>query len=273
MNFFRSIFGAIKVAIFLFLLLPLILSVLLMRVIAPGNVFLFPRLFYGVLTRLMGIRVRVTGTPCEDPLVLYTSNHVSYLDIPVLGSTLKSGFIAKSEVASWPLFGFMSKVLNTVFIERKSTRAVAQRSVLQERIASLKHLILFPEGTSTRGIAALPFKSSLFSIFEQSASGNVTIQPVSLVCTQFKNKPITDDATRDLYAWHGDMTLLPHLWAAFKTGDFTVDLTFHTPIAASGGMDRKQLATTCHDMVARGIEASLRGQPAVQSPALLTINA
>jgi len=273
MNLVRTFAGAIKVAIFLILSVILVALVLLMRVVHPHNPFLLPRLFYKMLTGMMGIRVRVYGKPSTATYVLFTSNHVSYLDIPVLGSVLKSGFVAKSEVASWPLFGFMSKVLNTAFIERKSTRAAAQQAVLRERIVTLKHLILFPEGTSTRGLTALPFKSSLFGVFEQASTDDVTIQPVSLVCTEFEGRKITSDETRDRYAWHGDMTLLPHLWAAFKNGAFTVDVTFHAPIAASNGMDRKQLAATCHDMVARGIEASLKGRSAVQEPALLAMSA
>jgi 1-acyl-sn-glycerol-3-phosphate acyltransferase len=56
------------------------------------------------------------------------------------------------------------------------------------------------------------------------------------------------------------MTLPPHLWNVFKRGHFTVDIAFHPPLTMADCADRKMLAATCQDVVAKGIEQSLAGQ-------------
>jgi len=252
--------GIVKATAFLLLVALLIPFALLYRRTVPDQPFKIPLLFHRILLKILGIRLRIIGAPSTATPVLFVANHVSYLDIPVLGAVLPAAFVAKSEVASWPLFGFLSKVQNTVFIERRSTRAAAQRTQLQEHLAKRQSLILFPEGTSSDGMNALPFKSSLFSIVEESAHDiAITIQPVSITCTKLDGYPLLREQ-RPLYAWYGDMTLPPHLWNVFKNGRFTVDIIFHPPLTAAEAPNRKALAATCQSLIARGIEQSLSGR-------------
>jgi 1-acyl-sn-glycerol-3-phosphate acyltransferase len=219
--------------------------------------FRIPRLFHHILLKLLGMRVRVRGTPCDAAPTLFIVNHVSYLDIPVLGALLSASFVAKSEVANWPLFGFLSKIQNTLFVERRSTRAAEQRTELHDHLAKKQNLILFPEGTSSDGLQVLPFKSSLFSIVEDwSHDIAITIQPVSITCVERDGFPLLHEE-RPLYAWYGDMTLLPHLWNVFKHGNFTVEVIFHPAVKPSEYPNRKDLAAACQNMVAQGIEQSL----------------
>ena len=251
--------GVAKAAVFLILVVVLTPATLLYKRLAPDQPFKIPRLFHGLLLRLFGIRLQVIGTPSSATPVFFVANHVSYLDILVLGSLLPAAFVAKADVASWPLFGFLAKIQNTLFIERRATRAAAQRTQLQIHLAKRQSLILFPEGTSSDGMNVLPFKSSLFSIVTESAPDiAITIQPISLTCTALDGFPLLREQ-RPLYGWYGDMTLLPHLWNVFKRGRFTVEVIFHPPMAAGEHPDRKILAATCQSLVARGIEQSLRG--------------
>ncbi|MGB9153875.1 MAG: lysophospholipid acyltransferase family protein [Alphaproteobacteria bacterium] len=260
--------GIVKVTAFLGMIFFLIPVVLLYKRLFPERPFDLPQHFHRLLLRLFGIRLCVTGTISTASPVLFVSNHTSYLDIPVLGSLLPAAFVAKSEVASWPLFGFMSRVQNTIFIERRSTRAAAQRTQMQEHLAKRQNLILFPEGTSSEGFTALPFKSSLFGIIEESAHHmTITVQPISVTCTKLDGFPLLREQ-RPLYAWYGDMTMPRHLWNVFKRGHFTVDVIFHPPLTITEGMNRKLLAATCQNIVARGIEQSLMGRAAAQEPLL-----
>ena len=264
--------GGIKAALFLLLVALLIPVALLYKQINPANPFVVPRQFHRILVKILGLKIKVIGQPSASAPVLFVANHTSYLDIPILGSILTAAFVAKAEVASWPLFGFLSRVQNTLFIERRSSRAAEQRTQLQEHLAKHQNLILFPEGTSSEGVTALPFKSTLFSIVEESAHDvAITIQPVSIACTEFEGRPLLHEQ-RPLFAWYGDMTLEPHLWNVFKRGGFTVEVTFHQPIATSECPNRKLLAATCQSMVARGIEQSLSGHPQVQDRPVLTAN-
>ena len=95
------------------------------------------------------------------------SNHVSYTDITVLGSLIAGSFIAKAEVAGWPLFGWLAKLQRTVFVDRRVRSTRSQRDAMTERLAVGDALILFPEGTSSDGNRVLPFKSALFSAAEK----------------------------------------------------------------------------------------------------------
>ena len=258
-NILETTLGLVKVALFLSLVVTLIPVTIAYKRLTPEHPFKIPRLFHVLLLKILGIRLRVIGAPSSASPVLFVANHTSYLDIPVLGAILPAAFVAKSEVAGWPLFGFLSKVQNTIFIERRATRAADQRTRLQDHLAKRQNLILFPEGTSSDGLNALPFKSSLFSIVEESAHDiAITIQPVSITCTKLDGFPLLREQ-RPLYAWYGDMTLTPHLWNVFKHGHFTVDVIFHPPMAAAEYPNRKALAATCQNLIARGIEQSLTG--------------
>ena len=226
----------------------------------PEHPFRVPQIFHRLLIRVLGFQVRVHGQMSAEVPTLFVSNHVSYLDIPVLGALIPAAFVAKAEVSSWPLIGTLAKMQNTVFIERRAAKASSHRSHLSERLEKGQSLILFPEGTSSDGMQVLPFKSSLFSVVEKAAAEKiVTVQPLSIACTALDGLPMTR-AFRPFYAWYGDMTLVGHLWNVFKFGRFTVDVIFHPPIKADAFPNRKILAAYCQQQVARGIEQCLTGR-------------
>jgi len=114
------------------------------------------------ILRLLSVSLEVHGVPPESGLVV--SNHLSYLDIYVLSSVLRCSFVAKSEIAEWPVFGTCARFCGTVFVDRARRGAVAgvadqMREVLADDVA----MVLFPEGTSSEGADVLPFKPALFA--------------------------------------------------------------------------------------------------------------
>lgn len=245
---------------FLGLIVALAPAHLIYAAFKPNDAFRFPQIFHRYLMRLLGFRVRVHGLMAKTPPVLFVSNHSSYLDIPVLGSLIPGAFVAKAEVSGWPLFGILAKLQRTVFIERKSARTNHHKNMLRTRLDRGQNLILFPEGTSSDGLYVLPFKSGLFGAIEQQFEGkSVTIQPVSIVCTELDGLPITR-AFRPYYAWYGDMTLVGHLWNVFRIGRFTIDVVFHPPVSPQAFDDRKALAAYCREVVAHGIEQCVTGR-------------
>lgn len=224
------------------------------------NPYLISQLFHRTLMRALGFRLRVHGTIASSAPTLFVANHASYLDIPVLSALIPASFVAKAEVSGWPLIGFLAKMQNTIFVERRSVKAEQQRNVLRAELEKIRSLIVFPEGTSTDGLKVLPFKSSLFSIAEEGQGEiGLMVQPVSVVCTCLDGLPITR-GWRSLYAWYGDMTLVPHLWNVLKLGNFTVDVIFHPAVKPASFPDRKALSQYCHDEVARGIQQCLKGR-------------
>jgi len=259
--------GLIKGSIFLMLVVALVPLALVYKRVDPRHAFVIPQFFHRLLLRLLGIRLLVSGSPATTAPILFVANHASSLDIPILGSLVPASFVSKAEVSSYPLFGFLARVQNTLFIEKRSVKAADQREQLTEHVQKGYNLIMFPEGDSTDGLTVLPFKSSLFSIVED-AKGALTVQAISIACTKLDGRPMSAEDRHKVYVWHGDTSLLPHLWAVFTRGRFTIDVVFHEPLTHTEGMNRKLLAMTCQDMVARGIEHSLTGQAAPQQPIL-----
>jgi lyso-ornithine lipid O-acyltransferase len=226
----------------------------------------YPHAYHKLLCRIFGIHVTVLGKPVQDSGVLLVANHASYFDILVLSATLPVSFVAKSEVAHWPLFGLMAELQNSVFVERARRKQAGEAcDALHERLLQGDALVLFPEGTSSDGNRVLPFKSALMGAAEfdlgRDASGMfrpVPVQPVSITYVAAHGIPLGRE-NRPLFAWYGDMDLLPHLWEAFAAGPLDVIVEFHPPLTAGPGRGRKQLAVAAEAVVRAGHRRALSG--------------
>jgi 1-acyl-sn-glycerol-3-phosphate acyltransferase len=217
--------------------------------------YAIPFLWENGVRKIFQIRCTVEGTPLRNHQVFYMSNHLSYLDVPLLGSILPASFVAKSEVEKWPVFGFLSKLQQTEFIDRRRTSITRETDTLAKKTASGRSLIIFPEGTSTSGYDVKPFKSSLFTIALGPGNENIFIQPVTITLLKVDGRvPLTKDE-QDHYAWplDLDMELPEHLFRFAKTSGADLHVTFHPPLRARDFSDRKVLAKTCHDSVSKGL--------------------
>ncbi|MEE8246635.1 MAG: hypothetical protein V3S87_05170 [Alphaproteobacteria bacterium] len=120
--------------------------------------------------------------------------------------------------------------------------------------------VLFPEGTSSDGNRVLPFKSSFFAVAEAPVRGRpLAVQPVSLACTRLDNIQM-GRRLRPMFAWYGDMSLLPHLWRIFGAGSVTAVVEFHPVVTIDLFISRKTLAAHCHAEVAAGLSRALAGR-------------
>lgn len=216
----------------------------------------FTRLYHRQCCRLFGFDIRQRGGISAERPVLFVSNHTTYLDIPVLGALVEASFIAKAEVADWPFFGWLAKLSRTVFIDRRVRRTAAHRDEIAARLAAGDSLVLFPEGTSGDGRALLPFKSALFAVAEaRDGVPPPIIQPVSITYTKLDGLPL-GRALRPCLSWFGDMTLMPHLFAALGLGSVTVEVWFHPVLEPADYPSRKALADACREIIAAGVERS-----------------
>jgi 1-acyl-sn-glycerol-3-phosphate acyltransferase len=234
----------------------------------------FPNRYHRFLCRLFGIRVTVLGRPIQSRGVLMVANHSSYFDILVFSAAACVSFIAKHEVARWPLFGTLARLQETVFIERaKRSQTVEARDLIRKRLLEGDALVLFPEGTSDDGNRVLAFKSALLGAAElelgtdsQGRVRHVSIQPVSVAYVGLYGLPMSRDM-RPLIAWYGDMDLVSHLWEALKTGPIDAVIEFHDPLSMDGEKSRKALAAAAEARVRRGHARALAGtRPAPTSP-------
>jgi 1-acyl-sn-glycerol-3-phosphate acyltransferase len=220
-----------------------------------------PRRYHRIASRILGFRVVVRGTPSTARPTLYVSNHTSYFDIILLGSIIPCSFVAKAEMTTWPLIGKLAKLQRSVFVDRKAANVSIHSNELTRRLEAGDNIVLFAEGTTSDGNRLLPFKSSLLSVAENVKTDTpLMIQPVSIVPTALDGVPL-GRSLRSLYAWYGDMPLMPHTWAAIKAGIITVEIEFHEPIT-NQGMSRKQLTARCEAAIEAGFVRSITGRQA-----------
>ncbi len=168
------------------------------------------------LNQALECRLEVEGhKPLLDTPCLFVSNHVSYLDIPVLMSLTNGVFVSKKEIQNWPLFGRAAKSYGTVFLDRKDP--VARRKVgeiiAQHLEKQKKNIILFPEGTST--VLGADWKRGSIAIAKQYG---IPVQPVRLTY-----RP------HDVVAYWGNHTFMPHLWNLLGENEIVVSVEFFEP--------------------------------------------
>ena len=221
--------------------------------------------------RLLGLEIETFGDRTTARPVLYVANHISYLDILLLGGLLNARFIAKSEVRGWPGIGLLARLAGTIFVDRRAkSRSRQQRDVIQSCLDKGDSLVLFAEGTSSDGSQVLPFKSSLFSVVEAKDGASVVpIQPVTVDYISLRDGRPIEDEQRLLYAWYGDMTLLPHLRQVLGLAGARVRISWHDIIQPTVEVNRKELARQAERAVARGLESRTfpdQGSPAAAVP-------
>ncbi len=233
---------------------------LLMRRLSRRSRPRLPWLFHRALTRALGIRVVVHGHPVRRSSVLFVANHLSWTDIPVLGSQVLASFVAKSEVGGWGMIGWLAGLSRTLYVERERRQTTGEaRSAIAARLAAGDSVILFPEGTNSDGIGVLPFKSSLFAALEGHGGEDFLIQPVTIAYTRLNGMPITRERLPDI-AWIGDTELWPHAMKFMTLGKVRAELRFHPAVRAADFANRKALAQYCHALIAASYSGMMRGQ-------------
>jgi lyso-ornithine lipid O-acyltransferase len=246
-----------RVLIFASLTLPLMPVQWLLIQIAPILARALPYYYHRMGCRILGFKVHVSGTLPRDGACLIVSNHVSWIDIVVLSTLAPLSFVAKREVAAWPLFGWMAKLQRTVFVDRDRRHSTKHsRNDLDLRLSRGERIVLFPEGTSHDGASVLPFKSSFFAAGVGSA---VTVVPVTLAYVAHRGLPVTH-RQRPRFAWYADMELVPHLWQALCAGPLTVRIMIHPALNEAIRLDRKAAAAMSEDVIRRNLAAALHGR-------------
>ncbi len=222
------------------------------------------RLYWASLCRLMGMQVRVIGTPArrlDGRSLVFASNHSSWLDVLTLGGTLEACFVAKQEVGTWPLVSTVARLGRTVFVSRRARNTGQERDSMRARLDAGDNLILFPEGTSSDGSRVLPFRSVFFSVVESRAgSPRPLVQPVSVVYDQLAGLPM-GRASRPVFAWYGDMDLASHFWRLAQHRGLRATVLLHAPMDPAAYPDRKALTQAVWQVVADGAATLRQNRP------------
>lgn len=192
------------------------------------------------LARILGMSIRVEGAPPDHALLV--SNHLSYIDIVLLATQIDAVFVAKSEVASWPVIGHLCRAIDTIFVDRKTRRDVVRVGrEIESRIERGLGVVFFPEGTSTDGSVVLPFRASLLEV---AARTGIAVHWAAIEYRTSDGEP----PAADVVCWWGDMEFLPHLWQLLRVRSFEATLRFGVEAIASD--DRKELAGRLREAIA-----------------------
>lgn len=189
---------------------------------------------------LHGLRTTVRGVVPNEPCIL-VANHISYFDPLIIGSQLPLTAVAKQEVGSWPLVGELCKRLGALFVDREDGQSGAR--VLREVLRRLEggvSVLVFPEGTTTRGDRVLPFKRGAFGVAKRAG---VPIVPVAL------------SYEREDAAWVGDATFLPHYVRTMAQPCTRVVVEFLPALSSSSGGSPEALAESARRAVLHAVLA------------------
>ncbi|WP_208979050.1 lysophospholipid acyltransferase family protein [Stappia stellulata] len=223
-----------------------------------------PVVWHRMACALVGIRVEEIGRAASDRPLLIAANHVSWLDITVLGSRMPLSFVAKSEVASWPVFGLFAKLQRSVFVDRERRSATARTaSELGARLSDGDAMVLFAEGTSNSGNEVLPFRSALIGAARHAVAGEggeVWIQPLALAYTGLHGVPMGRQF-RAHVAWYGDMEMIPHFMNVVRKGAVDVRVVWGAPLRVSPRDDRKVLTRRLEGSVRQMAAQARAGHP------------
>lgn len=265
-------------------------SVLLML---PGRAKVrFARIYWSVVCRLLGMRVRVLGQaagaatdpsrpaaslPAPRRPIIYVCNHSSWIDVPVVGGRLFACFVAKEEVGGWPVVGTVARLGRTLFVSRQRKATGRERDDMSLRLAAGDDLILFPEGTSSDGSRVLPFHSSFFAAAKPNAAPGAgpacdaaaperpaaalvpLVQPVSVVYDQLGSLPV-GRANRPVFSWYGDMDLASHFIRLARWRGMRATILLHPVLDPSAFASRKALSQAAWSVIADGAAALRQNQ-------------
>lgn len=192
----------------------LLLCTLIVLLIYPINI-VYPHIYidlrlrlsqigYSLISSVVGIKIITYGSPPDRPFVL-VSNHLSYLDIPLLGSLSEGVFLSKQEIRNTPLIGFVSDIFGNIFIDRTSRSDIEEAShQIAKRYSQGEGITIFPEGTTSDGTSVGDFSSSIFYYI---SSNQISVNYAAIkyeTCSGYAS-------ANETVCWHHQMSFLEYL--------------------------------------------------------------
>lgn len=228
-----------------------------------------PSFYHRLVCAVLGVRITVVGRPAAARPLLIVSNHVSWLDIPVVTALVPAVFVAKREVAAWPVFGVLARLQRSIFVDRDRRHRTGDATAeIGRRLVGGDAVLLFAEGTTSDGGRVLAFRSALIGAAREAVAAapvrdgsgaEVVIQPLSIAYTGVAGLPL-GRTNRAAVAWYGSTPLLPHLWQLVARGAVDVTVSWGAPIRYGPGSDRKAAARLLEARVRAMTVAPARGR-------------
>lgn len=237
----RLVLRAVAIVAALLLYVPLHYLWKLLGLASP-----WPSRFLGAVARIAGMRIVISGAPLPSH-VLFVANHLSWLDILLVGGASRAAFVSRDDVGRWPVIGWLARLNNTVFVDRSERRAVRdQADALRTALARGQPVALFPEGTTDGGTDILPFRPSLLSSLFPPLPG-VRLQPIAV-----DYGPAAPDI-----AWTGAQGAVENARRVLsRPGTVQVTMRFLAPLDPAAVGDRKGLAQRAKSEIVEALAAN-----------------
>lgn len=195
------------------------------------------------LLRALAVDVRVRGTPAGDARLL-VANHVSWLDTYAVHTVEPARFVAKAEVATWPVIGAIAERFGTIFIRRGCVRSAARTvGALAEALCRGDSVAAFPESTTSDGRDLLPFFPAMF---QAAVLTGARVQPVAL---RYRDAAGAPSAAAPFV---GTMSVLDSLRLLLREPRLTVEVCFCPPLDPYG-LTRRELAARSRAAIATAL--------------------
>ena len=197
--------------------------------------------WYRNVLAILGIELDVRGHPVNQP-ALWVANHISWLDIPLLGSLAPLGFLSKAEIRKWPVIGWLAASTGTLFINRggKNASQAAARQIA-EHIEQGHSILVFPEAMTTRGVTVKRFHPRLFAA---AIDHDLLVQPVAI-------RYFHSDGTRhESLPFVDNQSFFSNLWHVLGEKRALAEVTFFEPVSGGDHAERRPLADRVHAQVA-----------------------
>ena len=225
-----------------------------------------PVLFHRLLCAGLGVRVRRYGALSGAPIQLIVANHISWLDIPVLGSLGAMSFLAKKEIGDHLVARELAALQGIVYVDRgRRLRLPSVNDAMAKTMREGTPVVLFAEATTGDGNRLMRFRSSHFEAVLEAARGpqpnEAIVQPIYLDYSRFAGLPL-ERCDRPRVAWYGDMSFLPHFLVFARGGGVICDVYCGAPILVWPGLDRKTAARQTEAAV-RELAAMARASPPI----------
>jgi 1-acyl-sn-glycerol-3-phosphate acyltransferase len=213
----------------------------------------WPRTFLKIAAFCCGARVNIIGTPIKRD-VFFISNHLSWVDIAILGGHSGTAFVSKEEIGNWPIIGWLCRLNDTVFVSRSDRMGIAQQiNQLRDALEETWAITIFPEGTTTDGSTLLPFKAPLLKVLEPPPPG-ILVQPIFL----------NYGANAHEISWTGEESAPSNAWRLLtRRSSFLVEVHFLEPFDPDHYSCRKDIAAEARRRIVEPLSASLGGKPIV----------
>ncbi len=221
-EFIHSIRGTSRTFLFFIWAVAATIAVLLVRFLGAGLPAIFGifEFWKKVTNWFMGLEIEIQGNIPDQPAIIMP-NHRSYVDVMLLPSKIPLVYVAKAEVAKWPVIGWGANAMHTVWVNRNSADSRREtRNQIKERLQANESVIVFPEGTTHTGPEALPLKPGMFYVV---ADGGFKVVPTAIEYQDVEA------------AWVGKDTFIPHFLEQFGKRKMKVKVRFGDPIWNADG--------------------------------------